>query len=126
MNEDIAATGASALTTGHMSDHMSSRIAVVGGRRRWSVDQKLSILREAFGPDGRSEEHTSELQSLMRISYAVFCLKKKIKKKNVIATHTHNLTHHTEVNHLDPEHRTNIYTHNLKLHFKYCVNRIHT
>src|SRR3546814_9889483 len=29
--------------------------------------------------DGRSEEHTSELQSLMRISYAVFCLKKKIK-----------------------------------------------
>src|SRR3546814_10556067 len=31
---------------------------------------------------GRSEEHTSELQSLMRISYAVFCLTKKIKKKN--------------------------------------------
>src|SRR3546814_5147047 len=29
------------------------------------------------GLDGRSEEHTSELQSLMRISYAVFCLKKK-------------------------------------------------
>src|SRR3546814_2334330 len=29
----------------------------------------------------RSEEHTSELQSLMRISYAVFCLKKKIKHK---------------------------------------------
>src|SRR3546814_2302907 len=30
----------------------------------------------------RSEEHTSELQSLMRISYDVFCLKKKIKPKN--------------------------------------------
>src|SRR3546814_14584444 len=30
-----------------------------------------------FGPQRRSEEHTSELQSLMRISYAVFCLKKK-------------------------------------------------
>src|SRR3546814_13086236 len=30
-------------------------------------------------PDTRSEEHTSELQSLMRISYAVFCLKKKKK-----------------------------------------------
>src|SRR3546814_5702328 len=30
-------------------------------------------------PMGRSEEHTSELQSLMRISYAVFCLKKKKK-----------------------------------------------
>src|SRR3546814_1019169 len=34
---------------------------------------------------GRSEEHTSELQSLMRISYAVFCLKKK--KKYTIKTH---------------------------------------
>src|SRR3546814_9782908 len=32
-----------------------------------------------IGDDGRSEEHTSELQSLMRISYAVFCLKKKNK-----------------------------------------------
>src|SRR3546814_1805567 len=34
-----------------------------------------------FGTEKRSEEHTSELQSLMRISYAVFCLK---KKKNII------------------------------------------
>src|SRR3546814_6839732 len=34
------------------------------------------------GPDRRSEEHTSELQSLMRISYAVFCLKKKKHNKN--------------------------------------------
>src|SRR3546814_7627302 len=34
---------------------------------------------ERFDRGGRSEEHTSELQSLMRISYAVFCLKKKIK-----------------------------------------------
>src|SRR3546814_10647213 len=33
---------------------------------------------------GRSEEHTSELQSLMRISYAVFCLKKKKKTTNNI------------------------------------------
>src|SRR3546814_7927087 len=32
---------------------------------------------------GRSEEHTSELQSLMRISYAVFCLKKKNNKKHM-------------------------------------------
>src|SRR3546814_6356274 len=31
---------------------------------------------------GRSEEHTSELQSLMRISYAVFCLKKKTNEKS--------------------------------------------
>src|SRR3546814_13769450 len=34
----------------------------------------------AGGLERRSEEHTSELQSLMRISYAVFCLKKKIKQ----------------------------------------------
>src|SRR3546814_5757635 len=34
-------------------------------------------LRGARKPTARSEEHTSELQSLMRISYAVFCLKKK-------------------------------------------------
>src|SRR3546814_4115063 len=33
--------------------------------------------------ESRSEEHTSELQSLMRISYAVFCLKKKNKKNNI-------------------------------------------
>src|SRR3546814_14162916 len=33
-------------------------------------------------PPRRSEEHSSELQSLMRISYAVFCLKKKKKKEN--------------------------------------------
>src|SRR3546814_2586740 len=35
----------------------------------------------ASSPSSRSEEHTSELQSLMRISYAVFCLKKKNKNK---------------------------------------------
>src|SRR3546814_2708852 len=40
------------------------------------------------GPAWRSEEHTSELQSLMRISYAVFCL----KKKNQIKLSTYNVT----------------------------------
>src|SRR3546814_7551638 len=48
---------------------------------RWGV----ADFRHRFGrqPEGmwRSEEHTSELQSLMRISYAVFCLKKKKNKK---------------------------------------------
>src|SRR3546814_2849031 len=38
--------------------------------------------------DFRSEEHTSELQSLMRISYAVFCLKKK-KQTSTASTHSH-------------------------------------
>src|SRR3546814_9055610 len=37
----------------------------------------------------RSEEHTSELQSLMRISYAVFCLKKKKNNTNETLTQTH-------------------------------------
>src|SRR3546814_6827205 len=39
--------------------------------------QQRLCLRIALGPRVRSEEHTSELQSLMRSSYAVFCLKKK-------------------------------------------------
>src|SRR3546814_6531751 len=40
--------------------------------------------------DLRSEEHTSELQSLMRISYAVFCLKKKTKTNNIKQQETYN------------------------------------
>src|SRR3546814_4479816 len=43
--------------------------------------------RAASRREGRSEEHTSELQSLMRISYAVFCLKKK-KKDTTRKQHT--------------------------------------
>src|SRR3546814_2741588 len=42
----------------------------------------FAILREFQLDRARSEEHTSELPSLMRISYAVFCLKKKIYTKN--------------------------------------------
>src|SRR3546814_5296720 len=46
---------------------------------RLEVAHDEDDLRAAVGvgPGGRSEEHTSELQSLMRISYAVFCLTKK-------------------------------------------------
>src|SRR3546814_6830368 len=51
----------------------------------WSVKDKIignAVYNEGDEKIGniRSEEHTSELQSLMRISYAVFCLKKKQKK----------------------------------------------
>src|SRR3546814_2194089 len=42
----------------------------------------------------RSEEHTSELQSLMRISYAVFCLKKKKQQNKTQPTHTDKQSHH--------------------------------
>src|SRR3546814_8197753 len=45
---------------------------------------RRSLHRSSALPEQRSEEHTSELQSLMRISYAVFCLKKK-KKQNTKA-----------------------------------------
>src|SRR3546814_4468873 len=44
----------------------------------------------AFAGARRSEEHTSELQSLMRISYAVFCLKKITHNKNTIHIALHN------------------------------------
>src|SRR3546814_4186924 len=57
------------------------------------VEQALSAAGDTL-TDGnisnRSEEHTSELQSLMRISYAVFCLKKK-KKKSHTTTIPHKL-----------------------------------
>src|SRR3546814_5292981 len=52
------------------------------GERRLQADGLLRRRSDRGEAAGRSEEHTSELQSLMRISYAVFCLKKK--KKNMI------------------------------------------
>src|SRR3546814_5739268 len=47
------------------------------GHRRSHPDRASGTWKEIRGIRARSEEHTSELQSLMRISYAVFCLKKK-------------------------------------------------
>src|SRR3546814_10759997 len=57
-------------------------------RRRWqgSTTKAQPLLRRGGGRR-RSEEHTSELQSLMRISYAVFCLKKKKTKTQITNTH---------------------------------------
>src|SRR3546814_8380958 len=52
--------------------------AADGGERRRPGVRFLRLFGpQALRPDRRSEEHTSELQSLMRTSYAVFCLKKK-------------------------------------------------
>src|SRR3546814_4479091 len=54
---------------------------------------KPNILESDLSRLSRSEEHTSELQSLMRISYAVFCLKKKNKKFMLrVTTHKNNHT----------------------------------
>src|SRR3546814_3982355 len=53
--------------------------AVAGRPLMTSAEREdlLADLRQRRAEESRSEEHTSELQSLMRISYAVFCLKKK-------------------------------------------------
>src|SRR3546814_4999287 len=55
---------------------------VIDGGRDFLCKVYGSVLAEMLHHD-RSEEHTSELQSLMRISYAVFCLKKKKKHYTV-------------------------------------------
>src|SRR3546814_5723018 len=52
------------------------------------VTERADGYTQDLASQWRSEEHTSELQSLMRISYAVFCLKKK-KKKPRYKTHNH-------------------------------------
>src|SRR3546814_4783573 len=69
-----------------------------GGPRRGVGPDLLPDRRSGAGRDGgvrrdrpvrrRSEEHTSELQSLMRISYAVFCLKKKTHHKQSSSSET--------------------------------------
>src|SRR3546814_4544963 len=61
--------------------------------RAQGVARPLALPKAAMAtPTGRSEEHTSELQSLMRISYAVFCLKKKKPHRR-----THDTTTHTTI-----------------------------
>src|SRR3546814_4214970 len=70
-----------------LSRGLGVTVAQLGFDYRYSVHGEQAILwHRPIPPQGeitgegrvRSEEHTSELQSLMRISYAVFCLKKKI------------------------------------------------
>src|SRR3546814_6394624 len=66
------------------------------GKRRGKIDTDVDSLRFLPGRPGRnshrrkadrSEEHTSELQSLMRISYAVFCLKKNTTSNDNTSAH---------------------------------------
>src|SRR3546814_3052568 len=62
-------------------------VAIHSDGEPWKADDPIAripieaCLAPNVQPAARSEEHTSELQSLMRISYAVFCLKKKITTK---------------------------------------------
>src|SRR3546814_4550533 len=70
--------------------HPFAQLAERGGQR-WARDAQQLSDRRALD---RSEEHTSELQSLMRISYAVFCLKKKkkITRTNNTPTQCHTIS----------------------------------
>src|SRR3546814_9006186 len=62
--------------------------AIVGGNDR-GVRRSYGLRPNEILIDPRSEEHTSELQSLMRISYAVFCLKKKNITNKIHIYHIH-------------------------------------
>src|SRR3546814_10573735 len=67
---------------GRLADPGADRFgcgAAPGGPLRSQRGHLQPLQLRAAGAAGRSEEHTSELQSLMRISYAVFCLKQKTK-----------------------------------------------
>src|SRR3546814_4681578 len=76
-------------TTLFRSAELARHIAAAAPQRRANRGGAGgSAAFEAAVDVGRSEEHTSELQSLMRISYAVFCLKKKNKYKPVRQTYT--------------------------------------
>src|SRR3546814_1110733 len=68
------------LTDEYQSEYVPLRAQRLSWLTGFTGSAGLAIVlrdRAAIWSDGRSEEHTSELQSLMRISYAVFCLKKK-------------------------------------------------
>src|SRR3546814_20303240 len=82
--------GGSAASNAGDASRPSTEMQVTSSARRGSSPRSSATVSESGvavlpGPIRRSEEHTSELQSLMRISYAVFCL----KKKNT-TIHTHN------------------------------------
>src|SRR3546814_1566384 len=65
----------------HATEHLGHDAARGAAflEREFGVTERAAVAK--FTLKERSEEHTSELQSLMRISYAVFCLKKKTHRK---------------------------------------------
>src|SRR3546814_10259593 len=69
---------------GEETPYLNANIAgCLGDEEGARIENAPTGARVGHLPDDRSEEHTSELQSLMRISYAVFCLKKKKTKKKI-------------------------------------------
>src|SRR3546814_4467365 len=79
------------LVRNHLARVFLSDSLAMGRASRTATSQWPTFARLSAA-SARSEEHTSELQSLMRISYAVFCLKKKKKKQR---QHIHHTTTHT-------------------------------
>src|SRR3546814_10774870 len=86
-----------AVTPGDRHDAVGHRIdgrAIAAAEIHAAVHPLVAEDRVAAHPevrsDARSEEHTSELQSLMRISYAVFCLKKKKTQNQKLQNYTRN------------------------------------
>src|SRR3546814_2267513 len=82
-----ACSAARATALADSDESIEKIVAVSQHIRKNSVDLKIFLV--FFSLAVRSEEHTSELQSLMRISYAVFCLK---KKKAITYTHPNDPT----------------------------------
>src|SRR3546814_10503569 len=83
---ELFPSGLTLLDKGHLGELGTSHL--VARQELRALVQSLGL--PEFAPAQRSEEHTSELQSLMRISYAVFCLKKKKKiPKLTLATTTY-------------------------------------
>src|SRR3546814_3897954 len=85
---------AAALIVGHNHPSGSAEPSAADRAVTARLKQSLALvdvrLLDHFVIGDRSEEHTSELQSLMRISYAVFCLKKN--NKTILHTHTNKNT----------------------------------
>src|SRR3546814_2400033 len=85
LSSDLTGVGASEVLAGVGGNGMEAKVMPGNGCQVVSITHEVpahpvlytSERRAAPEPAGRSEEHTSELRSLMRISYAVFCLKKK-------------------------------------------------
>src|SRR3546814_4637018 len=75
--------GYSEITFSRIAVHLGAAEAVIHKEFHLSSADPKVVGTEAV----RSEEHTSELQSLMRISYAVFCLKKKTQYNNTVKNH---------------------------------------
>src|SRR3546814_5177898 len=68
---------------------LSEQIADPQPLLRGIEDERVQFIEKQIIGSARSEEHTSELQSLMRISYAVFCLN---KKKAILSSKPHHYT----------------------------------